>query len=303
MAARDPEAAIIYAACVLLALPVVIIALIRGDDIGAGTTLCILMVALGVCGLVLEWRIRSRLPRARVIQRAPKSVEATARSTDDTVLVVEDEAKIRRFLGGFLASEGLHMIAAPTLAAGFRELDTLHPTVVLLDLGLPDGDGIELLRHVRSYSQVPVVVLSARDSASDKAAAFEAGADDYLLKPFDPRELLNRIRLAQQRTKSAQNSGGALLTAGPFTVDTQTGTATLEGAALDLTVDELRLLTALVRAPGKVLTLRDLAGSADSVRTQDVRMHMSSLRKKIEADPARPRWIVTETGIGYRLVT
>lgn len=302
MAARDPEAAIVYAACVVLALPVVIIVLLRGDDIGAGTTLCILMVALGVCGLVLEWRRRSRLPRARVIQRAPKPVDATTTSVDDTVLVVEDEPKIRKFLSDLLGAEGLHMIGAPTLAAAFRELDTTHPSVILLDLGLPDGDGIEVLQHVRSYSQVPVVVLSARDGASDKIAAFEAGADDYLLKPFDPQELLGRIRLAQQRTKRTPATD-AVLVAGPFTVDTRAGTATLDGTALDLSAEELRLLTALVRAPGRVRTLRDLSGADDPARTQDVRMQMSSLRKKVEADPARPRWIVTETGIGYRLVT
>jgi two-component system, OmpR family, KDP operon response regulator KdpE len=305
---RDPEARIIYAMCIVLTVPVIVIAFVRGEEIGAGASLCMLVAVLGVIGLIVDWRKRTKLPRARVV-RAPAPRDPSPRLRDhpiahDTVLVIEDEPSIRLFLRTTLAGHGLHMVEASTLAEGRRALEDARPAVVLLDLGLPDGDGLQLLQTLRVTSRTPVIVLSARDRELDKITALDAGADDYLLKPFDSHALLARVQTALQRARSPLAPSDVIV-AGPFRIDLQDGTVSVEGDAMTLTRPELRLLAALAREPGKVLTYRQLIDAlwgGESVHgTSDLRVQVAALRRKIEKEPARPRWLLAETGVGYRL--
>jgi two-component system, OmpR family, KDP operon response regulator KdpE len=306
--ARDPEARIICILCILFTVPFVVAAFVRRQDIGPGTTICMLLAVLGVVGLVADWRKRVRLPRARVLRGAPERnmvAVAEAPVALDTVLVVEDEPAIRQFLRTTLGSQGLHMIEATTLAEGQRALDDARPAIVLLDLGLPDGDGLQLLRNLRASSKTRVIVLSARDREFDKITALDAGADDYLLKPFDSRDLSARIQMALQRVRAPTPTTAAVLVAGPFAIDQQRGTVTVEGSPVALTRPELRLLVALARQPGKLVTYRQLIeevwGGETVHGANELRVHVAALRRKIEKEPARPRWLVAETGVGYRL--
>jgi two-component system, OmpR family, KDP operon response regulator KdpE len=306
---RDPEARIIYVLCIVLAVPFVVAAFVRGQDIGAGTTMCMLIAALGVVGLVVDWRKRTRLPRARVVRASrERSAVAVAEAPIalDTILVVEDEPAIRQFLRTTFAAQGLHMIEATTLAEGQRALDAARPAVVLLDLGLPDGDGLHLLRNLRASSKTPVIVLSARDRELDKITALDAGADDYLMKPFDTGDLVARVQMALRRVRAPHPTTEALFVAGPFEIDQQRGTVTVEGRSVVLTRAELRLLVALARQPGKLVTYRQLIeevwGSGTVHGAPELRVHVAALRRKIEKEPARPRWLVAEAGVGYRLL-
>jgi two-component system, OmpR family, KDP operon response regulator KdpE len=305
---QDPEARIIYAMCIVFTVPVVVIAFARGHDIGAGTSLCMVLAALGVIGLIAEWRKRTKLPRAHVVRTPPAPVSAQRLQdhliADDTVLVIEDEPSIRRFLRTTLAGQGLRMLEATTLADGQRAFDHTRPAVVLLDLGLPDGDGLQLLRVLRATSSTPVIVMSARDRELDKVAALDAGADDYILKPFDSRDLLARVQMALQRPRAPIGPSDAIV-AGPFCIDLDRGTVTVEGEPVTLAPPELQLLAALARQPGRVLTYRQLIkevwGDDTAHATHELRVHVAALRRKIEQEPAQPRWLVAETGIGYRL--
>lgn len=222
-----------------------------------------------------------------------------------TVLVVEDELPIRRFLRALLDSHGFRVLEAGSAREGMALLTASSPDLLLLDLGLPDGDGVELTRRIREWSQLPILVLSARTDEQDKVSALDAGADDYLTKPFGANELLARIRVALRRTQRT-DEGASTVVAGPLQIDLATRRVSIDGAAIHLTPIEWRLLVTLARHPGRVLTHRQLLeevwGRNVAAQPHYVRVFMAQLRRKLEPDPARPRWLVTESGVGYRFV-
>jgi two-component system KDP operon response regulator KdpE len=220
-------------------------------------------------------------------------------------LLVEDERQIRRFVRTALESEGWQIVEADTVKQGLADAATRKPDVVILDLGLPDGDGIDFIRDFRGWSPQPIIVLSARADEVDKIEALDAGADDYLTKPFGVGELLARVRAARRR------SAGPAEIATPFRmgdvdVDLVRRTVRKGGVALHLTPIEFRLLALLINNAGRVLThrqiLREVWGPAHVEHEHYVRVHMGHLRRKVEDDPAQPRYLVTETAVGYRLV-
>jgi two-component system KDP operon response regulator KdpE len=225
--------------------------------------------------------------------------------TVDTILVVEDEAPMRRFLCSALTSHGFRVAEAGTLASAERLATETPLAAILLDLGLPDGDGLTLLRQIREWSHAPVIVLSARDREDDKVLALDAGADDYLTKPFGTAELLARIRVALRHAGGQAVPDDPVITIGPMRIDQARHEDAVDGALVHLTPIEFRLLALLARQGGKVLTHRQLLhavwGPRNTHQTHYLRVHMAALRRKIEADPARPRWLITEAGVGYRL--
>jgi two-component system KDP operon response regulator KdpE len=221
------------------------------------------------------------------------------------VLIIEDEANIRRFVRLALEAEGLEVHEAETMQRGLIEAGTRCPDLVVLDLGLPDGDGVDFIRDLRTWSQMPVIVLSARSSEIDKIAALDAGADDYLVKPFGTGELLARVR-AQLRRSSRGDDSAPTLAFGDVQIDYARRVVERGGQPLHLTPIEYRLLTHLAAHPDRVLTHKQLLkavwGPNHAEDTHYVRVYMANLRKKIEADPSQPRHLVTEAGVGYRFV-
>jgi len=193
----------------------------------------------------------------------------------------------------------------PTLARGLIEAGTRRPDLVILDLGLPDGDGLDFITALRAWSPLPVIVLSARVEETDKVAALDAGADDYLAKPFGVAELLARVRVTLRRSRAGEG-GEPVVHLGDVSVDLVHRRVTRDGADVHLTQTEFRLLSALLGHPGKVLTqrhlLREVWGPAAVEHSHYLRIYMARLRHKLETDPARPRFLLTETGIGYRFV-
>jgi two-component system KDP operon response regulator KdpE len=222
-----------------------------------------------------------------------------------SVVVVEDDPQIRRFLRTVLPAEGFDVHEAETGERGLVEAATRKPDLVILDLGLPDLDGVEVVRRLREWSTVPVIILSARAREQDKVAALDAGADDYLTKPFGAGELLARLRVALRHAVSRGQPGEPSFRVGDLEVDLAARRVRLAGAEAHLTPIEYRLLTALVRHAGLVVThrqlLRDVWGPAYVEHTHTLRVHMAGLRRKIEREPARPRYLLTELGVGYRL--
>lgn len=227
--------------------------------------------------------------------------------TDPTIgiVVVEDEANIRRFVKLALESEGFQVFEADSVKRGLIETGTRRPDLVVLDLGLPDGDGIDFIRDLRAWSEIPVLVLSARTTEIDKVAALDAGADDYLTKPFGAAELLARVR-AHLRRRSRAVDGTTFAAFGSIRVDLARRTVERDGAPLHLTPIEYRLLSYLIANPDCVLTHRQLLknvwGPGHVEDSHYVRVYMGNLRKKIEDDPARPKHLRTEAGVGYRFV-
>lgn len=221
------------------------------------------------------------------------------------VLIIEDEADIRRFVRMALESEGYEVFEADSLKRGLIEAGTRRPELVILDLGLPDGDGVDFIRELRAWSVMPVVVLSARSGENDKIAALDEGADDYLVKPFGAGELLARVR-AQIRRHAHAESGKPFVSFGDVRIDLARRLVERDGQPLHLTPIEYRLLTCLASQPNRVITHRQLLhavwGPGHAGDTHYVRVHMANLRKKVENDPSMPKHLVTESGIGYRFV-
>jgi len=221
------------------------------------------------------------------------------------VLIIEDEPQMRRFLRAALTGHGYKLVEAETGNAGLTEAATRNPEIVLLDLGLPDLDGLEVTRRLREWSEAPIIVLSARGQEKDKVDALDAGADDYLTKPFGVGELLARMRVAKRHRDAVGSTEEPVFTLGPIRVDMARRRVFVGDDEKRLTPKEYRLLTALVRHAGKVLThrqlLKDAWGPPYVNETHYLRVYMGQLRHKLEPDPARPRYLVTEPGVGYRL--
>ncbi|MBW8068015.1 MAG: two-component system response regulator KdpE [Ferrovum sp.] len=225
--------------------------------------------------------------------------------TETVVILVEDERQIRRFVRSALESEGCQVIEAVTGERGLIEAGTRKPDLVILDLGLPDREGVEVLRDLRNWSQVPVIILSARSNEEDKIAALDAGADDYLTKPFGVGELLARVRAQLRRHSLSGETGQSEIGFGRIRVDrVKRLVTTQEGESIHLTSIEYRLLAYLLAHPGKVLThrelLREVWGPTHVESAHYLRVYMGNLRKKLERDPARPDFLLTESGLGYR---
>lgn len=224
------------------------------------------------------------------------------------VLVVDDEPQIIRFLRPSLTAAGYDVEVAATGAQALRLAATAAPDVLVLDLGLPDMDGKEVIRQLRVWSQVPIVVLSARDRETEKIAALDLGADDYVNKPFAIGELMARLRVALRRAgKESEAAGGRQISVGRLALDEELHSVMLEGERVKVTPKEFDLLQLLMRNADRVLTHRQLLtsvwGPAHGDDTQYLRVFIGQLRQKIERDPAAPRLILTEPGIGYRLVS
>jgi two-component system KDP operon response regulator KdpE len=221
------------------------------------------------------------------------------------ILVVEDEPDIRRFVRMTLASEGHEVHEAATLQRGLIEAGSRRPELVIVDLGLPDGDGEALIRDLRGWSSAPVIVLSARSGEADKVSALDAGADDYLVKPFGAAELMARVRAQLRRQALAPAAGEPVLRIGRTTVDLARRVVERDGEPLHLTPIEYRLLTHLASQPDRVVThqqlLKAVWGPGHAEDTHYVRVHMANLRKKIEDDASMPQHLLTEPGVGYRL--
>ncbi len=219
-------------------------------------------------------------------------------------LLVEDEPHIRRFVRAALEREGWQVHEAPTLERGLTEAGTRKPDVVILDLGLPDGDGADFIADLRTWSAVPVIVLSARVDEEEKIRALDRGADDYLTKPFGVGELLARVRASQRRQRGPATGGDGKVRFGDVVVDVHNRQVTKGGATVRLTPTEHRLLAVLVANAGKVMStpqlLRGVWGPNQSDQAHYLRIYMGHLRHKLEDNPAQPRYLVTETGVGYR---
>ncbi len=223
-----------------------------------------------------------------------------------TVLVIEDEAQIRRFLRATLTANGYQLLEATTAQEGLMQAATRQPEIVILDLGLPDLDGLEVTRRLREWTTVPIIVLSARGQESDKVTALDAGADDYLTKPFSVGELLARLRVAlRHAARTSQEPGEPTFAVGDLRVDLARRQVYITEQQVHLTPIEYKLLTTLVRYAGRVVTHRQLLqegwGPGHTEASHYLRVYMGQLRHKLEADPARPRYLVTEPGVGYRL--
>ncbi|WP_029414410.1 two-component system response regulator KdpE [Acidovorax radicis] len=228
-----------------------------------------------------------------------------------TVLVVEDEPQIRRFVRSALEAEGWQVNEAATLREGLSAVGTRQPDLLVLDLGLPDGDGIDLIRDVRGWSAVPIIVLSARTDEADKINALDAGADDYLTKPFGTGELLARVRANLRRPRVATGNGlvadgvEPAFQFGDVEVDRTARVVRKAGVEVHLTPTEYRMLSVLITNAGRVITqkqlLREVWGPMRSDQSHYLRIYMGHLRQKLEADPAQPRHLLTESGVGYRL--
>ncbi len=222
------------------------------------------------------------------------------------ILLVEDEPQLRRFLRPLLRTHGYRVVEAETAREGLTLAQSHNPDIVLLDLGLPDGDGVEVTRQLRAWSQVPILVISARGREQDKVEALDAGADDYLTKPFGSAELLARLRVAL-RHAAAQGMPAtpeSTHSFGDVHVDLTRRTVHRGEEEVHLTPHEYKLLITLIHNAGKVVTHRQLLREVwgpGAQQTHYLRVYMGQLRQKLEQDPARPRWLATEAGVGYRL--
>lgn len=221
------------------------------------------------------------------------------------VLVIEDEVPIRRFLRTALTNHGYQLVEAGTAQEGLARATLKLPDLIILDLGLPDRDGQDVIRELRGWTSLPILILSARGQESDKVKALDGGADDYLTKPFGVSELLARLRVLLRHTTTVGEKQDALFTSGDLKVDLIKRQVWVGADEVHLTPIEYKLLTTLVKYAGKVIThgqlLKEVWGPAYAGESQYLRVYMTQLRHKLEADPARPRYLTTEIGVGYRL--
>jgi len=222
------------------------------------------------------------------------------------ILVIEDDPTIRHFVRLTLQTEGHEVHEADTLRRGLIEAGTRRPDLVVLDLGLPDGDGVTFIREFRNWSNTPVIVLSARSAETDKIEALDAGADDYLVKPFGAGELMARVRAQLRRHLHQAPNGDSLIAFGDLGLDLVKRQLTRHGEVVHLTPIEYKLLTCLAGQPDRVIThsqlLKAVWGPGHAEDSHYVRVHMANLRKKVEANPSMPRHLLTEVGVGYRFL-
>jgi two-component system KDP operon response regulator KdpE len=219
------------------------------------------------------------------------------------VLVVDDETSIRRYLRAALSAQGFAVYEAANGQEAINAVISAHPDIIILDLGLPDFDGIEVTRRLREWSQTPIIILSVREAEHDKIAALDAGADDYLTKPFGTGELMARMRVVMRRLSSTPDK--PILQVEDLRLDLTRRQVTVDKKQISLTPTEYEILRLLLQNAGKVLThhqlLRQVWGSAYESEMHILRVNISNLRRKIEPDPARPHYLLTEPGVGYRL--
>jgi two-component system KDP operon response regulator KdpE len=219
------------------------------------------------------------------------------------VLVVDDESSIRRYLRAALCTQGFTIYEATNGQEAINAVLANRPDIIILDLGLPDFDGVEVTRRLREWSQTPIIILSVREAEQDKIAALDAGADDYLTKPFSTGELMARMRVVMRRQASKPDE--PILQVDALQMDLSRRVVTVRGDEISLTPTEYDILRLLMQNAGKVMThhhlLRQVWGTAYESEMHILRVNISNLRRKIEADPARPRYLVTEPGVGYRL--
>ena len=228
----------------------------------------------------------------------------------DRILIIEDEQSVSHFISAILSSNGYDAIIAHSGSEALSMISSHCPDLIVLDLGLPDMDGVEILRSVRSWSSLPIVVVSARTHESDKVEALDAGADDYIVKPFGTGELLARIRAAIRHTRTVSPDPGVArtgkFTAGHLTVDYDLHSVLIDGEDVHLTLNEYRIVSLLALHAGKVLTydfiIRERWGPNAKCNNQILRVNMANIRRKIERNPAEPQYIFTKVGIGYRMV-
>ena len=224
--------------------------------------------------------------------------------TSHTVIIIEDEKQTRRFLRLSLEAEGYHVFEAETGGEGLKAVASRKPDMVIVDLGLPDMDGVEVVKKIREWSTIPIIILSARSEEKEKIIALDVGADDYLTKPFGTGELLARIRVALRRAISNEQAGNGTFSIADLTIDLIHRKITKMGEEIHLTPIEYRLLSVLAQHQGKVLThrflLKEVWGPNQMGNAHYLRIYMSQLRHKLEKEPVRPRYILTEAGVGYR---
>jgi two-component system KDP operon response regulator KdpE len=221
------------------------------------------------------------------------------------VLVIEDDPPVRKLVLASLSSRAYRTIEARSAEEGLRMAEQYTPDLILLDLGLPDMDGLEIIARIRAWALIPIIILSARTQEAQKVIALDAGADDYLSKPFGVDELLARIRAALRRSVRLREAVSSVFVSGPLSVDLERRRVELNGTEIDLTAIEYKLLAALVEHAGNVVTHKQLLervwGPQHGEQTQYLRVYMAHLRRKLELDPLRPQLFSTETGVGYRL--
>ncbi len=225
---------------------------------------------------------------------------------EPVIVVIEDDQPIRRFLRTSLSTQGFAVYEADSGKQGITEAGVRKPDLLILDLGLPDIDGVDVIRSVRAWSEMPIIVLSARNAEQQKIDALDAGADDYLTKPFGFGELLARIRVAMRHSnRTYDQSGNEVFQAANLRIDLLNRVVTIDGNEIHLTPIQYRLLSVMVKHAGKVLThqqiLKEVWGPSYQENAHYLRIYMSQLRQKLEADPTRPKLLLTESGVGYRL--
>lgn len=226
-------------------------------------------------------------------------------SPEATILVIEDEPEIRKFLKVILANHNFKFTFAETAKEGIKLVAAKSPDVIILDLGLPDMDGLEVIRQVREWNRIPVIVLSARGQEQDKVAALELGADDYLTKPFGAAELLARIKVAQRHSRQSVSGQNSRVESGDLVIDLEKRLVTLAKRPIELTPTEYRMLSVLALNVGKVVTNKQLLNEVWGRNAEDnshyLRIYAQHLRRKLGDDPMQPKHIITEAGVGYRL--